>query len=58
MVENVKNWRMSISMDKELGERIAQLRKDERFMRLSYSEIMRILLTAGLEVIADKTQSA
>lgn len=58
MVENAKNWRMSFSMDKELGERIAQLRKDDRFMRLSYSEIIRILLTAGLEVIADKTQSA
>jgi len=58
MVEDMKNWRMSISLNKELGDQIAQLRKDERFMRLSYSEIIRILLAAGLKDVVETDQPA
>lgn len=53
-----KNWRMSVSMTKEMEDAIVQLRKDERFTRLTYSEILRMLIGAGLESIGVTEQTA
>lgn len=44
-----KGWRMSISMTEDMEREIVELRKDERFTRLSYSEIIRRLLEAGIK---------
>ena len=49
------NWRLSIAIPKELEERIIELRKDERFCRMSYSELVRHLIVRALE--ADKKVS-
>lgn len=57
-MENGKNWRMSISMTKEMENAIVQLRKDERFTRMSYSEILRVLIEAGLASIGTAEQTA
>lgn len=42
-------WRLSISLPKEMEVEIIKLRQDERFVRMSYAEIMRMLLEAGLK---------
>lgn len=57
-MENRKNCRMSISMTEDMERAIVQLRKDERFTRMSYSEIMRMLIEMGLASINTADQSA
>lgn len=57
-MENRKNCRMSISMTEDMEKAIVQLRKDERFTRMSYSEIMRMLIEAGLATITTVEQPA
>lgn len=43
--------RTTISLPDELSERIFALRKDDRFIRCSYSEIIRQLTERGLSVL-------
>lgn len=44
--------RMTISLPDELDKKILELRKDERFVRCSYSEIVRQLLDDGFAMRA------
>lgn len=48
-MENVK--RTTISFPTELAERIFALRKDDRFVRCSYSELIRQLTEKGLSLL-------
>lgn len=41
--------RVTISIPNELDKKVLELKKDDRFIRCSYSEIVRMLLQAGLE---------
>ena len=41
--------RVTISMPEELDKRILEVRRDERFSRCTYSEIVRQILIHGLE---------
>lgn len=49
---NVK--RTTISFPDELMERIFALRKDDRFTRCSYSELIRQLTEKGLAILAEE----
>lgn len=40
--------RVTVSLPEEIDKKVLELRKDERFIRCSYSEIVRKLLEAGL----------
>lgn len=44
--------RVTISLPDELDKAILELRKDSRFVRCSYAEIVRTLLERGLEIKA------
>ncbi len=43
--------RTSVSFPNELAARVYELRKDSRFTRCSYSELIRKLAECGLEVM-------
>ncbi len=43
--------RMTISMPDELDKRILELKKDDRFLRCSYSEIVRQMLDQGFAML-------
>ena len=55
-MENVekKVWRMSLILPEELGEKIVAMRTDPRYVRMSYAEILRILIEAGLKQMKDE----
>lgn len=40
--------RVTVSLPDEIDKKVLELRKDDRFVRCSYSEIVRKLLEAGL----------
>jgi Arc/MetJ-type ribon-helix-helix transcriptional regulator len=42
------SWRMSLTLPKELEEEIVALRKTDKYCRMSYAEIIRTLIEAGL----------
>lgn len=42
--------RMTISLPDELDKRILELKKDDRFVRCSYSEIVRRMLDDGIKM--------
>lgn len=44
-----KTWRMSLTLTKEMEEAIVELRKTDKYCRMSYAEIIRTLIKAGLE---------
>lgn len=46
--------RMTISLPDDLDKRILELKKDDRFVRCSYSEIVRQVLDHGFEMFAEK----
>lgn len=49
--------RTTVSFPDELTERIFALRKDERFVRCSYSELIRQLAERGLSMLdAERSQ--
>lgn len=56
-MENRKDWRLSISLPAELESEIVDLRKDDRYTRMSYGEIIRLLLRAGLDRLNDQEQT-
>ena len=41
--------RVTISLPDELDAKVLKLKKEDRFIRCSYSEIVRTLLLAGIE---------
>lgn len=51
--------RMSISISKEQEEAILSLRKTDMYCRLSYAEIIRLLLNEGIEqLVSTDSQGA
>lgn len=49
--------RMTISIPTEMEESIVELRKTDRFCRSSYAEIIREVLTVGLDKISKTPES-
>ena len=49
-MENDKKWRLSVQLTAEQAKKLIELRKRDEFCRLSYGEILRRLVDAGLEV--------
>lgn len=41
--------RVTISLPDEMDRKVLELKKQERFVRCSYSEVVRILMMAGYE---------
>lgn len=50
--------RVTISLPEELDKKILELRKDDRFIRCSYAEIVRQMLENGLDMDAVERASA
>lgn len=50
--------RTTISFPDELVDRIFSLRKDDRFTKCSYSELVRQLTERGLEIVEQSRGSA
>lgn len=44
--------RVTVSIPEEIDKKILELRKEDRFIRCSYGEIVRQVLLAGLEAKA------
>lgn len=49
MENNKQNWRLSIQLTKEQEKELVDMRKRDEYCRLSYGEIVRRLLDAGIE---------
>ena len=49
--------RITIALPDEIDRKILELRKDDRFIRCSYAEIVRQLLERGLAKESDKPAS-
>ncbi len=49
--------RITIALPDEIDQKILELRKNDRFIRCSYAEIVRQLLERGLAKEADKPTS-
>ena len=47
--------RITISIPDELDKKIVEVRKDDRFIRCTYSEIVRQILANGLEKLSAET---
>lgn len=47
--------RVTVSLPEEMDKKILELRKDDKFVRSSYSEIVRQLLLIGLQTEKDET---
>jgi len=51
--------RVTISLPDELDKQILELKKDDRFVRCSYSEIVRKMLSRGFDLFeAEKPQNS
>lgn len=48
--------RTSVSFPDELYNRIFELRKDDRFTRYSYSDLVRMLAEYGLNMVREETK--
>ena len=48
MEKDKQNWRLSIQLTKEQEQALIELRKRDEFCRLSYGELVRRLIDAGL----------
>lgn len=46
--------RMTISLPEELDKRILELKKDDRFVKCSYSEIVRQVLDHGFTMLSEE----
>lgn len=46
--------RVTIAIPDDLDKRILELKKDDRFVRGSYSEVVRQILERGLAVVNDQ----
>ena len=50
MEKEKQNWRLSVQLTDEQEKALIELRKRDEFCRLSYGELVRRLIDAGLEV--------
>lgn len=50
MENNKPNWRLSIQLTKEQESALIEMRKRDEYCRLSYGELVRRLLDAGIEL--------
>ncbi len=50
--------RRSIALSAEMEEAIVMMRRDPRYTRLSYAEIIRMLIQAGLEKMVPEYRPA
>ena len=50
MENNKQNWRLSIQLTKEQEKELIDMRKRDEYCRLSFGELVRRLIDAGLEV--------
>lgn len=50
--------RVTISLPDEIDRKILELRKEDRFIRCSYAEIVRQILESGLDMTAAERNSA
>lgn len=48
--------RVTVALPEELDRRILELKKDDRFVRCSYSEIVRQVLDHGFAMLVDKKE--
>lgn len=48
-MENKQSWRLSVQLTAEQEKALIELRKRDEFCRLSYGELVRKLIDAGLE---------
>lgn len=44
----MEKWRMSLTLTKEIEKAIVELRKRDKFCRMSYAAIIRYLIELGL----------
>ena len=49
MENNKQNWRLSIQLTKEQEKELVDMRKRDEYCRLSFGELVRRLIDAGLE---------
>lgn len=49
MENDMKNWRLSVQLTAEQAKKLIELRKQDEYYRLSYGELLRRLVDAGLE---------
>lgn len=49
MENDMKNWRLSVQLTAEQAKKLIELRKQDEYCRLSYGELLRRLVDAGLE---------
>lgn len=54
MENDKQNWRLSVQLTKEQAYALIELRKRDEFCRLSYGELVRRLVDAGLAVTNGK----
>lgn len=45
--------RVTVSLPDEMDKRILKLRSDERFVRCSYSELVRQILEHGIDLVSE-----
>lgn len=48
-MEERENWRLSVVLTKEQEQALIELRKRDEFCRMSYGELVRRLIDAGLK---------
>lgn len=53
-----KEYRRSIMLPEDMEKYIIRMRMDERYTRLSYAEIIRMLIQAGIESLESETRPA
>ena len=53
-----KEVRRSIALTQEMDDTIFKMRMDERYTRLSYAEIIRMLIEAGIEQMQNERAGA
>lgn len=56
VIEVTEMKRITIALSDDLDSEILKMRKQDEFVRCSYSEIVRRLVAAGLEAIGRKEQ--
>ena len=49
MSEDVKDWRITVSLNKEQEDAIVKMRQTDEFCRCSFGELIRRLIDTGLK---------
>lgn len=53
-----KSWRLSVQLTPEQAKELIELRKQDEYCRLSYGELLRRLVDAGLEATGVNSHDA